>query len=67
MVSPHGLAQPLGCLKIIDAKDLLHPCVGNEGRGPRAVKIAGLCSYPAKLAKARDRNPPSAPYRAPQP
>jgi hypothetical protein len=42
MVSPHCLAQPLGCLKIIDAKDLLHPCVGNEGRGPRAVKIAGL-------------------------
>jgi len=38
----HRLAQPLGRLEVVHAEDLLHPGIGDEGRGPCAVEIAKL-------------------------
>ena len=37
-----ALAQPFGCLEIVDAEHLLDAGVGDEGAGPCAVEILQL-------------------------
>ena len=49
----HRLAQPLGRLEVVHTEDLLHPGIGDEGRGARAVEIAELALGSARSAAKR--------------